>query len=106
MGDKEFIVLLSPECEDCLRHSHTMRSGRLVRFCVQYEALIDDKWTPLVRYDTAHGRPHKDLLYPDGTQTREEFRGYSAEDVMMLGERDIKSNWRKYREAYQREAGA
>ena len=49
MGDKEFIVLLSPECEDCLRHSHTMRGGRLVRFCVQYEALIDNKWTPLVR---------------------------------------------------------
>ena len=105
MGDKEFIVLLSPESEDCLRHSHTLRGGRLVQFCVQYEALIDDKWTPRCG-DTAHGRPHKDLLHPDGTQTREEFRGYSAEDVMMLGERDIKSNWRKYREAYERETGA
>jgi hypothetical protein len=101
MGDKEFLVYLSPECEDSLRHSHTMQRGRLVRFCIQYEAWVGDKWTPIVRYDTAHGRPHRDLLHPDGTQTKEEFRGYSAEDVMMLGERDIKSNWRKYREAYE-----
>jgi hypothetical protein len=102
MGDKDFIVYLSPECEDRLRHSHAMRGGRLVRFCVQYEALIGDAWAPIVRYDTAHGRPHKDLLHPDGTQSREEFRGYSVEDMMGLGERDIKLNWRKQREAYEK----
>jgi hypothetical protein len=104
MGDKEFIAYLSPECEDRLRHSHTMQKGRLVRFCVQYEALVGDEWTPIVRYDSAHGRPHKDLLHLDGTQTKEEFRSYSVEDVIVFGERDIKSNWRKYREAYEKEA--
>jgi len=104
MGDKEFLVYLSPECEDCLRHLHTMRRGRLVRFCIQYEAWGGDKWTPIVRYDTAHGRPHRDLLHPDGTETKEEFLGYSAADVMMFGERDIRSNWRRYREAYEKEA--
>jgi len=30
-----------------------------------------------VRYDTAHGRPHKDILHPDGTQDKVEFYGYS-----------------------------
>jgi hypothetical protein len=57
-----------------------------------------------VRYDTAHGRPHKDLLHPDGTQSTEEFRGYSVEDMLGLGERDIKLNWRKQREAYEKGA--
>jgi hypothetical protein len=49
-------------------------------------------------------RPHKDLLHPDETQSREDFRGYSVEDVMALGERDIKSNWRKYRATFEKEA--
>ena len=75
-----------------------------MRFCVQYEAWIGDEWMPIVRYDTAHGRPHKDLLHPNGTQSREEFRSFAVEDVMALGERDIKSNWRMYREAYEQEA--
>jgi hypothetical protein len=89
MGNKDFIVYLSSGCEDRLRHSHTIQRGRLTRFCVQYEAWIADEWTPIVRYDTAHGRSHKDLLHPDKTQSREELRGYSVEDVMVLGERDI-----------------
>ena len=103
MGNKEFVAFLSSECEDRLRHSHTTRRGRPVSFCIQYEALIGDEWRPIVRYDTANGRPHKDLLHPNGTQTKEEFRGYTAEDAMHFGERDIKANWRRYREAYEKE---
>ena len=103
MGDKEFLVYLSPEREDRLRYLHTSQRGRITRFCVQYEALIGDEWEPMVRYDTAHGRPHKDLLHRDGTQTKQEFRGYSAEEVLLLGERDIRATWHRYREAYEKE---
>jgi len=53
----------------------------------------------------AHGRPHKDLIHPDGSQTKEEFFGYTPADVLTYGERDIKRNWRSYRENYEREMG-
>jgi len=56
-----------------------------------------------VRYDTAHGRPHKDVLHPDGSQDKAEFYGYSGAEVLTLGERDIKANWQRYRAEYERE---
>lgn len=36
--------------------------GRVTIFRVQYEAYIDGEWWPVVRYDTAHGFPQRDLM--------------------------------------------
>ena len=69
------------------------------------ETLIGGEWQAIVRYDTAHGRPHKDLLHPDGTQDKQEFYGYAREEVLTLGERDIKANWKRYRAAHEQEMG-
>ncbi|MFQ6101819.1 MAG: DUF5647 family protein [Anaerolineae bacterium] len=54
-----------------------------------YEARIGERWHAIVRYDTAHGRPHKDILHPDSSQDKVEFSGYSQEEVLTLGERYI-----------------
>jgi len=56
-----------------------------------------------VRYDTAHDRPHKDVLHWNGTQDKHEFYGYSREDVLTIGERDIKTNGKQYRTVYEQE---
>ena len=50
-----------------------------------------------------NGRPHRDLLHPDGTQDKQEFHNFSREEVLTIGERDIKANWRRYRAQYERE---
>ena len=39
----------------------------------------------------------------DGTQDKQEFHNYSREEVLTIGERDIKSNWSRYRVAYEQE---
>lgn len=101
--DKEYTFYLSPERVDRFRYLHRLERGQIVRFCVQYEAWIQDEWRPIVRYDTAHGYPHRDLLYPDRSQDKREFRGYKAEEVLTLGERDLKTNWQHYRAAYEQE---
>lgn len=103
MGDKEYVSYLSLEREDRLRYFHTLERKRIVRFVVQYEAFIANDWRAIVRYDTAHGRPHKDILHPAGAENKEEFFGYTPEEVLTLGERDIKANWRRYRVAYELE---
>jgi hypothetical protein len=36
--------------------------GKIVFFRVQYETKINLIWYPVVRYDTAHGFAHRDLL--------------------------------------------
>jgi hypothetical protein len=103
MGEKEYLFYFTPDRHDRFRYYHFLESGYIVQFIVQYEALIAGKWHPIVRYDTAHNRPHKDLLHPDGSQEKIEFYGYSREEVLTIGERDIKANWRQYRLDYEQE---
>jgi hypothetical protein len=105
VGEKEYLIYLSLERTDRFRYYHNLERGKITRFRVQYEALIGEEWRAIVRYDTAHGRPHKDLLHPDGTQDKHEFYGYAREEVLTLGERDIKANWKRYRAAYKQEMG-
>lgn len=35
-------------------------------YSFQLSGYIDDEWVDLVRYDTAHGAPHRHISYPDG----------------------------------------
>jgi hypothetical protein len=103
MSEKEYLYYFTPEREDRFRYYHYLTQGRILRFTIQYEAHIGGKWHPIVRYDTAHRRPHKDMLHPDGSEKKIEFYGYSRDEVLTLGERDIKANWQRYRSEYERE---
>ncbi len=40
--------------------------GRVTRFVVQLEVLLEGRWQPVVRYDTAHRFAHCDLYQPNG----------------------------------------
>ena len=62
MSEKDYLIYLTSERIDRFRHLHSLERGQITRFCVQYEAFIDGEWQAIVRYDTAHGRPHKDLI--------------------------------------------
>jgi len=41
-------------------------NGELTDIMYQFESLIHTKWTPIVRYDCAHGFFHRDVLQPNG----------------------------------------
>lgn len=56
----EYIIRIS--ASDRYRHLHIMDKGRLMFFRVQYETQIGNVWYPVVRYDTAHGFAHRDIL--------------------------------------------
>ena len=101
--DKEYVFYLSPERVDRFRYFHRMERGKIVRFRDQYEAWIENGWRPIVRHGTVHGYPHRDLLHPNRSADKREFRGYTVEEVLTLGERDLKANWRRYRDAYEQE---
>jgi len=104
MGEREFTIYLDPEKRlNRYRHNHRWESGRIVEFRIQFEAKFEDKWHAVVRYDSAHDMPHKDILYPDGSETKEWFTRYSCAEVLTIGQRDIMENWPAYRERYERE---
>ena len=98
-----FVVPLQGSSANRYRHFHTVERDEITSFVIQYEAEIDGEWHEIVRYDTAHGYPHKDIMHPDGTETKEEFPYYTSAEVMTLGQSDIRKNWSRYREQYERE---
>jgi hypothetical protein len=103
MPETRFVAPIQGSAVDRYRHYHVWEGGVLLAFVIQYEAEIDGKWREIVRYDTAHGRPHKDVLHPDGVETKEEFPHYTNAEVLTYGQNDIRKNWCKYREQYERE---
>ena len=103
MSETSFIIYLDNAQENRYRHWHVWENGRIVAFVIQYEVWLDGKWHPVLRYDTAHGYPHRDILHPDGTQTKEHFSQYTNAEVLTIGQRDIVENWLTYRVAYVKE---
>ena len=59
----EFRRLL--DYDNALRVMFESERGQILRFVVQLECQFveDGKWTPVVRYDTAHGYAHRDIMH-------------------------------------------
>ncbi len=74
MGEREFVIYLDVLNQNRYRHWHIRERGQIVEFRIQYETLIAGEWHPVVRYDSAHGQPHRDILHRDGAQTKEMSR--------------------------------
>jgi len=68
--------------------------GKLVDFAAQLE-IDEEDWKPVVRYNYAHGKPHRDLMHKDGTKEKLWIhRG--LKEVLDYAKKDIKKNWKKY----------
>ena len=72
-------------------------------FTVQYEALMDDRWRAIVRYDTAHRFAHKDVLHPDGSVDKQPLHFSTLNLAFTFAVQDLKSLWRWYRYGYEKE---
>jgi len=104
MTEREFLIYLDPGTRLCrYRHYHVSNAKEIVEFRIQLEVLADDMWYPVVRYDTSHGKPHRDILHPNGEQTKDWFEGYSVADVLTIGQKDIIENWLVYRKRFIKE---
>ncbi len=70
--DKEFFVPLLEGSS--LRVRINIDRGEVTRFVVQLEYNVEgDTWSPVVHYDSAHGRPHRDILDPSGDTVTKEW---------------------------------
>ncbi|MEW6740295.1 MAG: hypothetical protein AB1325_10385 [Nitrospirota bacterium] len=94
----EYIIRIS--ASDRYRHLHIMDKGRVVFFRVQYETRIGDVWYPVVRYDTAHGFAHRDLLNLKGEIEKTPLFNQDFNDALTFAESDLKSNWEYYKNRF------
>lgn len=83
---------------DFLRFRIVSERGRVVSFTVQYEIEIDDKTYPVVRYDTAHGDAHRDLLDHEGRNIDKHWLpGWDYQVALQYARADLVANWPRYR---------
>ena len=99
----EFIYPLSEELEDRIRVSALRQKNKIVKFVVQYEALINEGWRPIVRYDTSHGFAHKDIIHFKGEEDKQPlyFQDFNMAHTFAI--QDLKTSWKWYRIAFEGE---
>jgi len=79
--------------------------GKLQKALCQYETFLDDVWTPIVRYDTAHGFFHRDTLYPDGTKEKKMLNYVDLDSAVKYAKNDLILNWKSYKYRYLTQKG-
>lgn len=94
----EYIIRIG--INDRYRHFHIMERGKVIFFRVQYETKIGDTWYPVVRYDTAHGFAHRDLLNIRGEVEKTPLFNQNLNDALIFAENDLKSNWQYYKKRF------
>jgi len=90
---------------DRKRHVHKTDRGSVISFTVQFETLVDDKWLPVIRYDTAHGYAHKDILHLDGHKEKINLGSLALKEALVLADRNINENWSRYEQRFLEEYG-
>lgn len=79
-----------------LRIHFTRERKQVTSFVVQLECFINEKWCPVVRYDTAHEFAHCDILRPDGSQDKRPMPVSDFNEALTYAQKDIMANFRRY----------
>ena len=103
MSEISFLFSLSHEAEDRIRVTAIKEKGKILKFVVQYEAKIKDKWRQIVRYDTSHGFAHKDIIHPSGQKEKQPLYFPTFNAAFTFAIQDLKISWKWYRAAYEKE---
>lgn len=94
----DYVIRIGPN--DRYRHLHIKERGKILFFRVQYETKINDVWYPVVRYDTAHGFAHRDVMSMKGSMKKTPLFKQDYNDALTFAEYDLKSNWRYYKRMF------
>jgi len=74
---------------------------RVLRFMAQLECRFNGEWEPVVRYDTAHGFAHRDMLHPSGKTDKIETAVRDYNEALTFAIHDLTDHWAKYRRRYE-----
>lgn len=103
MREIEYIFYLTADFTDRLRVYAQTEKSEILEFMVQYEAMIYGKWQAMVRYDTAHGFAHKDIIRPSREIIKQPLFFETYNLAFTFATLDLKANWRQYRENFEKE---
>lgn len=89
--------------ENLLRMRFTVDKGVVTRFAVQLECRFSHttRWTPVIRFDAAHGFAHCDRLHPYKPATKIEMGLQDYNQALNAAMTDLTENWLRYRTRYE-----
>ena len=92
--DRQYRVMLNPH-GDRLEVWYRTDGSNVLAFVVKLEAHIDGVYREVVRFDSAHGRPHRDTLDWFGNTVRKRWSPVGATNNLALTDAigDIELNW-------------
>jgi len=103
MQEIEYIFYLVAEETNRLRVTARKDKGEILEFVAQYEAVISGEWRPVVRYDTAHGFAHRDVIRANGDVVKQPLFFETFNLAFTFATLDLKMNWRQFREDLEKE---
>ncbi len=103
MHEIEYLIYLTAEEKDRLRVTARKEKGEILGFVVQYESVILGEWRPVVRYDTAHGFAHRDVIRANGEVLKQPLFFETFNLAFTFATLDLKMNWRQYKESLETE---
>jgi hypothetical protein len=99
MRSVEFRRLL--DHHTALRVRFELVQGKVLKFVVQLECLIEGVWTAVIRYDTAHDFAHCDVLHPYETTLKTRMSTQDYNEALTFAIDDLTQNWTAYRRRYE-----
>ena len=93
MNEKEFFIFLGNQFKDRIRVRFEKDKGGILDLVIQYEAMINGKWMPIVRYDCAHGFFHRDLLHPNGDKEKKSIEVPDLKYAFTFARQDLEDKW-------------
>lgn len=101
MRTVEFRRLL--DYDNALRVIFETERGHILRFVVQLECQFveDGEWIPMVRYDTAHGYAHRDILHPTQKEEKTEMPVQNYNEALTIEMDDIVEKRYDYHRRYE-----
>jgi len=105
MIEIEYLFYLTAEATERLRVITRKDKGDILEFVVQYETFISGEWRPVVRYDTAHGFAHKNIIRANGEVVKQPLSFETYNMAFTYATIDLKMNWRQYKESLEKEMG-
>lgn len=98
MPTKRYIVWLDGDTYIVVNFQSVQ--GKVTSFVVRLMYIRDGVDTDLARYDTAHGRPHLDVVSPSGRLRQKDWLDDpSFDNALTSAINDFKSNYEKFRVA-------
>ena len=89
--------------DNALRVSFQIEHGKVLKFVVQLECRFDKtgRFSPVVRYDTAHGFAHCDRFHPYEKSRKVTMPTQDYDEALTFAMDDLVKEWRFYRRRFE-----